>query len=831
MSDDDFLLVDGSQFILLPSDAIQGEGESELPGLKLDGELKYSFPPLPYPDTQTEKIFLAKLELKSKKEPFSPITIWVSNKNYDVNDLWSGSPFVYPGLIDLSGFSQRMGELIPSASSGSVTLNNTRGTLSNDRRFSDLIQDYAFYFQYISIYSFIKPVTSAGSESNLVSEFRGLIGSIKATPDNNLEIEVESEDLGRESPNYIIELEQLPAAPPGLVGEALPIVFGEDVEVQAIKLEAKGLNNTTAKYAYASTFGSTFVNGGVQELYIKDYDNEYRKFTPTAVILDYPIQPGGGSDLGTYIGEWEVEAVAYRLQAGVNCQAGHTIAGFDWFLAPSSPGVTNGRGQYTITVYSEENGLPAKEIRKCHCPIDSDQRQLISGSVYVFQFWLDQVCIVPENGSLFFALSRTDPDDIYSPLVWDGNVVTGTPPFTKYIKEEVADIADVAANNWFIEYANATAGKHSLTVYGVNMVDQPTPDSSRINTKGLGRSQFYLQRRDQRAPDLANLDIVAKVDGLKDNSSGTITGSANSLITSPVDAIRLMYYMQNNNSLSGLSYYENETAVRNALFDHRVSGASEGKKSYKDLLQDLLSSFCCKLYPGLSGDMILWAYGNGISPVVELSESECTILSQEILGRGSIVNSLNINYDKRAIPLSVQEAQRNNDNFFKTRTYEETSSLYPSGRVAFGSIGLYGREEIGSTFNNMIWFKADKTADRLARYVLSTYGEELLVLAISCPANRESYNQILKTGSIIALNHIDLPCNTGSGSEVVEKLPSYDLEECANFVEGYPFRRSSRLLFRITGRSADYRILEDEPSLTLLLRQVSDREAKRPEIF
>jgi hypothetical protein len=195
-----------------------------------------------------EYIYLVKLELKRKKEPFTASTFWIANKSYTDSELYPASPHVYSGLQELSGFSQKMGEVLPVASSGGFTLDNNRGTLSSDKRWSDLLHYYAFYWQIVEVYLFTKPVDAQGDSSDLVLQFKGRINDTKVANNQNIfEIGVTSNELSRNKPHYVIDSTQLPDAPEGNFGVNLPVVFGENVEVPTV------LVNQNASSAIAVT--------------------------------------------------------------------------------------------------------------------------------------------------------------------------------------------------------------------------------------------------------------------------------------------------------------------------------------------------------------------------------------------------------------------------------------------------------------------------------------------------------------------------------------------------------------------------------------------------
>lgn len=780
---------------------------------------------------KTEYIYLTKLVLKTKKTPFTETTLWCSDRSYLAGELYSGSPHVYAGLIELGGFAQRMGEVLPQTSGGSIIFNNNRGTLRSDKRWSDLLHYYAFYWQVVEVYLFFRHEEQVGSAANLLLQFKGRIDDTKVSnTSNTFEIGVTSNDLSRAKPHYVINDTTNPLAPEGNFGVPLPIVFGEDVQVPAIKINQ---SVSAPSYAYATNFGTTFVNGGVQRLYIKADRDNYQQFTAASSITT-PILDFSPDATDATKNSWDTDrkAIAFRLLPGQNVTAGQVIVGANWYLRFITDALYTDTTpfQASVSILSSKDGLPDRVLAadSIQLPLQQSKIELMSavGDVnfpYRFKFGFNEPVIIPEIDPVFINLSlngylpnSVTPIAYFNPITNDpSGLVDG---FERYfLLQENGDYTrELMASSDYIE---------CFEVFGAALTDAATGLAT--NNKGFGGSSFTISRRAQDFPDLSGLEFIAEIDGLKDNSSGTITGVSNQLITNPRHAVELLYYKQNGDSMAGFSYIRSQSSVNSALAQSVIKGATSAIMTYRDLIKDILFSSASKLMPSNLGGYNMWAYGVDIVEDWEVSEADCVISDYATIGKGSIINSVTLNYDRRGIPLTVQGSQRTKEsnNYAKSSLFELGSNAI--GAIGYGSEILYDKEELSSVAENIDWFAASGDADRLARYLLSTKTEELIFFSMALPALKYNYRNI-KLGDIIRISHIDLPYEFGTAADGVEKLPSFEGQVLENFNFKEPWRRARDILVRVIARAPQIRMNQDEPMIQFLVEEISEKEARRP---
>lgn len=792
-----------------------------------------------------EYIYLVKLELKRKKEPFAPTTFWCSNKSYTNDELYPSSPHVFSGLQELSGFAQKMGEVLPVASSGGIILSNNRGTLASDKRWSDLLHYYAFYWQSVEVYLFTRPFDAQGDSSDLLLQFKGRINDTKISNSSNLfELGVTSDELSRAKPHYVIDSSTNPNAPEGSLGVPLPVVFGENVQVPAIRINDA---HSTAEFAYATNIDQ-FENKTFRRLFVKDgrrgtSKDEYIPIN-TADNFNIPF------DFSLF--NWDAISVSVRdsldwqnfkevatgeLQISTNPTPSFYLggSGLSWggtaYLHDSNSGTRE--GYLIVRLYEGIAGnviAPAEQIDEVRIPMTDFVSMGINigfptsdkGVLHKADFQWSRLHVIRAGLYYWLSYGLNSPES-YSTQNMQPVLIGASAQGTNRQRGAGTD----PNSDWENLTLPSLPGSTRLAVEAKGCFYSANLTGLSLNNKGLGGSIFTITKPNSSINDIRDTEFIVEMDGLKDDTSGTITGIPNELITNPRDAVKLLYYKQNNNSLSGFGFIRSESSVNSALFSSVIKGATTSETTYRSLIADILFCFASKLYPSNSGGYNLWSYGTDISEDWEISEADCVLTDIITIGKGSIINSVTLNYDRRGIPLTNQDLQRDRDlrNYRKSQLFEFGTS--PTGNIAFGSEALYTKEELSSLSENIDWIASDSNAQRLARYFLSTKTEELLIISIAVPALKYNFKNI-KLGDIIRLSHIDLPYEYGTAADGVEKLPSYNGKTNESFLFGEPWRRCADILTRVIAKAPEITFNQQEPMIQLLLEQISIKESKRP---
>jgi len=786
------------------------------------------------PEFGEERIVIVRLNLNSKSGGAAK-ELWFSERAYAEGELYSGSPIVFGALDSVSGLGQTMGEVLPNARRGGVVIDNTRGTLRHDLRLSDYLEAYAFIKSRCRVYTFVKPPGSAGSGGNMSlladTRIEGVHIDVQA---NTLDLEIETSTLSEARMNYVITQEREPNAPQASMGRGVPVVFGEGVEVKPVALTSPGSGESGAYWAYGTTFYSTFRNQGVDTVYVRNRDGEYQEFDPVAntstPIFDWSPVLEAGKHVFTI--PWDsnrvVEQTAFRLQPGQNCNPGQIIIGASWYVYMFEWDYPNEPGEFSCRVFDNKGELPGKEItgdsiimpddvsKTTEVPEQSDGG---TPEIYVprhirLDFHFQEPVVIPDTNPIFISFSHNvtvienGGGFFVKSIAWPLYIEPVGSPFEKYIKY-------LGSSDFTREVFGPSLWRECFTVWGAAFSDQPSPSVERIDSRNIGYSRFAITRRAQSAPDMAKLEVVAVVNGLRDANNGLVTGTPNQVITRPHHAVKMLYAAQNNFSTSGFDEGASGSAVT-----VNIHGHTEETLSFRDGIADILSAFSMKLLPQPNGTLKLWAFGQQETTSEFIDEGDSVLLSVEVPGTENIVNEISLAYDRRALPLSLLELQRDITipNAYAKGTLFAPGEPSAVGEIVSRSLSLYGRREAARQFAQIDWFAADEAARRYADYVFRWHGYEPYIATLRVPLFR--YRDI-PLFDIVALSHIDNFSIYGSDPESTAKLPRYDDEAAENFNFRYPWRRAKRHWFRVLAIDPVFHPGGDEPELVFTLRQVN----------
>ena len=157
----------------------------------------------------------------------------------------------------------------------------------------------------------------------------------------------------------------------------------------------------------------------------------------------------------------------------------------------------------------------------------------------------------------------------------------------------------------------------------------------------------------QHSPDMSTIEPIAIVDSLQDAADRRVTGVNNKQITEAANAVKLLYAAQNGNSATGFDEDQGETIINQSIHGH-----SSENITFRDCIAEILSAFAMKLHPLADATFKLWTYGQHDAIDAFIDEGISSMSNISIDGTSSIVNSLTVAYNRKALPISLQELQR-----------------------------------------------------------------------------------------------------------------------------------------------------------------------------
>lgn len=724
----------------------------------------------------------------------------------------------------------------PSSVRGNIVLDNARGSFGFDRRISDVLAKYSFIKSKINVYT---KMLNQGED--LASEGELLTGEVSGVVigTETLELQVVV------SPSLITVVNQsimpvdFPDVNQDAWGRTLPLVFGADREVAAFFLEADSVAADN-KFAYATCFndlddsgsGLQVKNGSISQVSFRGRE------TDRIIVIspdDYEIF--NGADYGT-------------TKTQLTYLGGNTVVQsiFQPFFTPAgSPPFTSilpGEQEYCNVVLYEARALFGG--------LNDGTFAASSNSNFIFELWsqgsegypdklITQV-ITPKSdyissirGSsdfdVLFSFREGVPTDSNNRLLMqvyetiDPNQNGGNSDYVGHY------LASGSASFWDAPYgfARYVSGSGSggpqwdilgVTASLIKLYGMKLDQEHEFFDNGLGISSLLLTSDSTSAsrPDVSALAPILLCDGLQDNDQGTITGSANTLLSNPLYLADLLtrdwsgsVWEQNKFSQSKYSGTHTGTDLAiSANYPRAIAGVMKGRNTQSRALETLLENVGCMLITaaGINNNLGLWAWGEAGSVACRFTENDFQISSPpQIQGTESIVNRVRLFYDEK---ISTQRTEYiTSQGEFSTFANAVTSEADEELRDAVAlSQSIFGVREIASS---AFPFIADSTsADSMKEYLLRSFNRPWIILSGFVPYHKyfgsnaaSDYGGIaLSPMSVVEISHTALPSLEGTspnpGFPAVGDAAVSD-ERAIECIQGNYNRRAKTYRALITG--------------------------------
>jgi hypothetical protein len=713
----------------------------------------------------------------------------------------------YPILKSISSLGSAMGDYLPINSIGTITLDNSPGSFGFQRKFSDLLNRYTIVDQQVLIFSGVTRADELAPDVNQC--WKGIVKSFKVSPQSGtLQIEVQSNPISTRVATKIIDAIDFPSAPIQAYGQALPVVFGTARQVKPTLISAA--TATAPEYAYATTLGNSssgYINGGVTSYYVKDYDGVYRQLTSTVVSTERNglgnTVTGGPQLVGTTTREyaWRTGfasastdnylATAMRFKLYGNNSAG-TVSGKITFRVYADDGYGHPKTQALATAYINKNDYSAAFQANAAFDVTAsfDKPFLFSDSTY---YYLSIACTNESVPSLT-------------------KCELGGSGYNWHYRDSAASSA--FGNEWL--YDSTLTDAPSFCFYGCLFTDTADPASGLVSTQtGLGYSYFTVTQKTagtgQTNPDITNLDLVASISGLRDNSSGTISGSANYQIVDTKYAAFLLDKEWSGSSWTGgridtSKYSANHVGIRGTstdAYNRYIYGSTQGRATVADIFTDICrcsQSRLATVNSTSSGKYLgLWGQGQTVATSAVLTDEDCQIIEIDQRGVETIVNNVQGGYGRSFITVDPDRWLINggaNDRLGSISIYKGSDVMGTA--LATQSVASYGQRYLNDSQFDFIG--EDASAKVTGRLIIAKYSIPTVYVLIDAPFFKYQDLELL---NVIEILHPDLPAFFGSSSN--PKRPTYDGVENDTLNNTF-WKRAQRYRAQIEGMSREFNL-------------------------
>jgi hypothetical protein len=670
-----------------------------------------------------------------------------SSTTFTVTTIQESIPSIisWPIIKSVGSIGANMGDYLPQTSATSITLSNEYGSIGFERRFLDLLDRYTIINQQILIYLAVSAIGEF-SDANYELKWAGTIKNLQVNSED-LVINIAGRGITDRVLNTIVTQDKFNSASEASLNYALPIIFGQNVQVKPLNIDSYVVP-TQAEMAYGTNLRH-YKCGGLKKAYAKGHDNVYHEIAAQASGSSASIALGRNYVAGKVNGGAYIARLGHRIDSQAN---GYVITGASVWIYKSA-GIA--AGEMIFRVHIDDN-LQNATLQRAPGTILGEgvyQNSLLSAAagVYEIRINFNKPIVIPP----------------YTEFIFTHGIANETTGFIREYYEAVAE--NVYTLNifgdqiWFLSNTRRFYwGVYALEIYDDNPYGS---DDDNVHAQ-----VFLYQKADlTEVPDLSKIDWVFEVDGLKDNSSGTVTGAANQLIESPQHIVELMTKLDNGTSYTGGQFGSEHSATwpevntASSRYYRKVAGKTQGATTLTSFLADICSATASRItmHPSTSTPLGYWAWGYTADAIDDITQEDCKIISGEIQGTESIVNAAQIFYADKLVDVDfITSTALGQFKSFSASisSIDTTSSVYAEANALTSvSRSIYGNLELQDKTN--LWIADATSAHNMCLSYLRRYLYPSVYYFIEVPYLRY---KALKLLDVVRITHPELAAFFGT---------------------------------------------------------------------
>ena len=729
-----------------------------------------------------------------------------------------GDATYLPLLRSYSGLSLSVGQDgLPNSGSGSIVIGDAWESLGENRRIFDYFDRYTAINQTVTVYTAIETIGDTDTPSSWTLIYTGKVESYSKGKED-LTFSVSNSILDTRKPVKVLDAsttagDTVYSVPEESYGKPLPFIFAnaERAIVPAYPIRRQrvlGTGNNGA-YAYAS-YMSGFINmSGSASVLIKNRDGEYARASggsspQTAVAAASAVTSHGTTEF------------LCPIDFGIN---DYLITGFDWLCKGQNVSLTL-TGKVKFNLYRH----PGTSITT---PMTSwELLQSVEVSKAPYQ--------TSAEGPVSFLVSAALPEP---------EACGGTGFGSNYLRSPyIYGIGIVLTNSddagLDLQSANSTVGTYFTRTSdsgGWLSVSSAVPViycrtsiitniSGGQDENGLGYSTAFIEPY-AGACNCTELEVAVSTEGIKDDSSGTITGTLNSLITRPDHVVKLLGYSWNGIAWvdSGAFDLTTFTSLYSTAFVTNYARLVQGfigeDVSLADLIGTIVSEMGCALVPLSNGKLALWPWGTTSAVTKVFTDADIVEIGQiQETDPSTVINNVTVEYGKNFTNVFDQyEASGKPENRSGVLVISKDTSGYYYGLLN-KSESLYSKRQLEDSGTQFIGDAS--TALSRAMYYILRHDHPHRTFDVTIPYFD---NSTLKLMDIVDIESVHLPAHFGTSSKA--RLPTYTGIEVDVYKGEYP-RQVQRRRCQIIGLSNDYD--GSYPRLVMTVREIKGRHKNDP---
>lgn len=600
--------------------------------------------------------FYVKLTLANKENASDTLTLYIGNRAaYGETSLT-----IYDALQNVSGLDSSTSGGVPRVGNGRIDINNARGLFGANRRFVDFLDKYTLIYQDVEFYTAKVAVDGAVSGA-ATKRWVDKVLRVDAR-DDRVTLYLRTDLIPDREVCTIINNSLYADAPSESIGKAVPLILGSNQQVKPLMIKDDG---NSSEFAYGTTYGSHFVNEGVQKYYARDYEGDYTEIKP--ISADYTDK--NDQILGLYaFDDAAVSTGRYALPAGTGGVAktiDHTAIATDYLDGELPSDYTYIITSYRIEVY-KQSGAPSDEVLTVKI-WEKDPNTDLPGRVVGDGGIVESSVLSTGYSKVAQHFKRPvilKPNKTYYFGFYTNYLDTSTGTATKRLEYQLGSLAmdpieyrqDEGEGTGTGDWTSGVTGKAiQVSLYAADWSETTSPSASYIGDNGRGVSYYTFDCLAPSIPDVRTVDMVIEANGLKDTSGGGVTGSSNKLLDEPHHALDALMYTWNGSTwaaggFNSTTYSATHSQIASTATGwnfRKLGGSTRGKAT----LRQLCSEICQETLTYLTrvedeSGTALYAYGSEIS-------------TSGIVTDKDIIGDVSFNVDSRLSTVNIARASYN----------------------------------------------------------------------------------------------------------------------------------------------------------------------------
>ena len=730
--------------------------------------------------------------------------------------------YFFPLLLSMSGLGQVVGKTVPAASQGEISILDTFESFGYERKFSDLLQRYTINDQTIEGYAAQTQLDDTDITADASLIWKAKMRDVQCyyqDDQSSVIISIETVPIAPDVLTKEIETGQFPNAPTRNIGKALPIVVGQNVQVEAIQIAADG--NADPEYAYATALGTQFPVGGLQKIYSPNIWSgamEEIESVSSASTAVFSV----GSTSGAFAGaNWGSNEIAMEFDYSLATKKPLITKGRIWCKGQNNAGITP-TGDLIFRLYINSKETEFDSTAYSHAtPTDQPIAEArVSKADYLSQvrgasdFWVDfsfnKPVPIHRRGGYFISVQMTNYSGSSTTDFTSGNNSGGS-------NYKISRSPSAAWQGT----PSGTSPDLRIELFGVKFTDTPSPSSGQVNADGLAHCYVELTQgtagTNQKNPDLTGLNLVFEVNGLKDDSSGNITGTPSAQITDAAYAIKLLSRSYVGGSWTASSDYDfsvftdTHSVLRSGSLARTLAGKSNGRATREQIFEQILNNSACRLVLRNNGKLALYAWGTTrVRTSFEFTNENSRIVSYQRPRTATVINRLLMKYGPRLANSVIRGGGTAGEFEPYSGTFDWTNGTDTLATLLLAnSQSRYGIRALEE--NVFDWVNDSTTIKNVGKAIIGEFRTPQNVVVVRAPFFANKARELLDCGYLL---FPELPSHFGSTAKASNPVYNGTPITVKN---GQYLVRAARYEAQIVGMEFD-RSFDEEPSILFTLR-------------